>query len=333
MTHPSSFPVNPSWRILLNDLGLRGGDILRRGGLPGDLFARDKATLSTEEYFRLWRALEEETADPTLPLRIGLVLTVESFDPPVFAALCSSNLNVALGRIAHYKRLVMPMRLRVKISAPETTLDIEWLDAQDEVPPSLVGMELVYFVQLARIATRHRVTPLEVTSPRSLESEEVYSEYFGVPLSRANRVSITFSAEDATRPFLTANERMWDFFEPDLRRRLSELDERATTSERVRVALLDLLPSGEASMTVVAKRLGTSTRTLQRRLKQEGVSFQAVLNATREELATHYLKSSSYSGAEISFLLGFDDPNSFFRAFHSWTGTTPEKTRSALQMS
>ena len=81
------------------------------------------------------------------------------------------------------------------------------------------------------------------------------------------------------------------------------------------------------------QRLGTSTRTLQRRLNQEKKSFQGVLNETREDLARHYLKSSDMTGAEISFLLGFEDPNSFFRAFHTWTGETPEQARGALQAS
>lgn len=56
-----------------------------------------------------------------------------------------------------------------------------------------------------------------------------------------------------------------------------------------------------------------------------------MLNETREHLAKHYLKTSGISGAEISFLLGFEDPNSFFRAFHAWTGETPEQARGALQ--
>ena len=60
-------------------------------------------------------------------------------------------------------------------------------------------------------------------------------------------------------------------------------------------------------------------------------NFQSVLNNTREELARHYLKNSAMTGAEISFLLGFEDPNSFFRAFHNWTGETPEQARIALQ--
>ena len=139
------------------------------------------------------------------------------------------------------------------------------------------------------------------------------------------------SAEDAERPFLTANEQMWTFFEPELRRRLSELDEAATMSDRVSSVLLEMLPGGHSSIQEVSRQLRVSTRTLQRRLKGEGTNFQHILNQNRERLARHYLKNSSMSGAEISFLLGFDEPNSFFRAFQHWTGQTPERVRAAYQ--
>ena len=78
----------------------------------------------------------------------------------------------------------------------------------------------------------------------------------------------------------------------------------------------------------MSKTLGVSPRTLQRRLGAEDVKYQDILNQTREQLARHYLTSSSLSGGEISFLLGYDNPNSFFRAFQQWTGTTPETVRS-----
>jgi AraC-like DNA-binding protein len=84
-------------------------------------------------------------------------------------------------------------------------------------------------------------------------------------------------------------------------------------------------------MGAVSSRLAVSTRTLQRRLNAENTSFQLLLNRTREQLARHYLKGSTMSGAEISFLLGFEDPNSFFRAFHSWTGETPEQARTLMR--
>jgi AraC-like DNA-binding protein len=123
---------------------------------------------------------------------------------------------------------------------------------------------------------------------------------------------------------------MWQEFEPALKQRLSELDQSATSSDRVRSALLELLPSGAASIEAVGKKLGTSSRTLQRRLGEEGETFQGLLNRTREALARHYLKRPELTASEISFLLGYEDPSSFFRAFAAWTGITPEQARAEL---
>jgi AraC-like DNA-binding protein len=79
----------------------------------------------------------------------------------------------------------------------------------------------------------------------------------------------------------------------------------------------------------VCRKLGVSKRTLQRRLQEEGSSFQQTLDALRNSLAHHYLHNSSLSSTEISFLLGFEGPNSFVRAFQAWTGSTPQAVRLA----
>lgn len=323
-----SFAINPGWRILLTDLGISTANILRRAELAGDLFARTHPTLVPDEYFRLWRAIDAERNDPTLPIRIAQAASAEAFDPPVFAALCSTDLNAALARIATYKRLVGPLALTVDVGARETVLGFRFLDPGADPPPIMIATELCFFVQLARTATRHPIRPRAVTAPAPPTASE-FQTYLGVPVTHAPIASISFAAADAARPFLTADEPMWQFFEPVLRRRLADLDEHATIVARVRGALVELLPTGEASVEAVSARLGTSKRTLQRRLQQERASFQQVLDAIRAELARHYLRSSM-TAAEISFLLGYEDPNSFFRAFHAWTGQTPEQARLAL---
>ena len=87
------------------------------------------------------------------------------------------------------------------------------------------------------------------------------------------------------------------------------------------------LPSGHASVEVASERLETRPRTLQRQLQQEGTSFQRMLHETRLGLANHYLAGTDFSHSEIAYLLGFTDPNSFFRAYQSWTESTPEQAR------
>jgi AraC-like DNA-binding protein len=327
MEFASTFTLHPGWRLLLRDLGIRPANVLRRAGLPEDLLTREAAQLSTAQFFNYWRGLEEEVADPTLPILICEAVSIESFDAPLFAAMCSPNLNVAVQRVSCFKRLLGPMALHVEITETRTTIGIEFLDKTLEPPIGLVAMELVFFVQIARLATREKLLPLAITTPEPPQPAAAYTTYFGRAIEAGPLHTVTFAARDAMRPFLTANAGMWDFFEPELRKRLCELDETATMFDRVRGALLELLPSGSASLQAVAAKLAVSTRTLQRRLQAEGQRFQLVLDSTREELARHYLKSSTLSGSEISFLLGFEDPNSFFRAFQHWTGQTPEQIR------
>lgn len=331
MTNSNGFAVNPGWRVLLRDVGINITNVLRRAGLPDDLFSRENAMLKTDEYFRFWKGIGEEANDPLFPLHAGQSISVESFDPPIFAALCSPDLNTALERISRYKKLVCPMSLDIERQSGSTTMTIRWLDSTIDAPTSLYAAELVFFVQLARMATRENISPMQIITPKLPEQLDKYVEYFGTAIQKGDDLTIKFSTRDAKRPFLTVNQQMWNFFEPELQKRLSELDEKATISDRVRGALFELLPSGDSSIESVSRKLGTSKRTLQRRLSSSGETYQAVLNQTRTDLACHYLENQDLSGTEISFLLGFDDPNSFFRAFHSWTGKTAEQIRVQLQ--
>src|SRR5215813_11360595 len=72
-----------------------------------------------------------------------------------------------------------------------------------------------------------------------------------------------------------------------------------------------------------------STRTLQRRLTGEHATFQQLLEEARRELARHYLLHSKLELNQTAYLLGYEDANSFFRAFHAWEGTTPAQWRAA----
>lgn len=324
--------LDPGLRLLLADLGISAANVLRRACLPADLFARDQVKLTPANYYALWQALDEEGADPNLPIRIGEAISAVTFSPPIFAALCSPNLQIAARRIATYKRLIGPMRLMVCAEATETVLRFDWR-SYAEPPGLLANSELVFWVALARIGTRERVRPLRITSPWPPSDTAGFRKYVGCGIDIAPIQTIVFAASDAFRPFLTANEPMWKFFEPELRRRLGELDPDASTSDRVRAALVELLPTGATAIGDVARSLTVSTRTLQRRLHEEGTSFQAALDVTRRSLANHYLRNEGMTATQISFLLGYENPSSFYRAFRSWTGQTPESVRTSTARS
>ena len=83
---------------------------------------------------------------------------------------------------------------------------------------------------------------------------------------------------------------------------------------------MELLPAGKSAIEDVAAALGLGKRTLQRKLQEEKTTFQKQLNHTRELLAKNYLQNINLSSEDIAYLLGYQDLNSFFRAFALWTG-------------
>lgn len=186
---------------------------------------------------------------------------------------------------------------------------------------------IVFLVNLARRATRHQIIPASVSMPIELPDPAAYQAHFGCPIEKSKERSVTFSRDDACRPFATHDDDIWALFEPRLRRQIELGNIHPTTRKKVAHCLNELLPSGRATVEDVAKDLAMSKRTLQRRLAQEGTSWVEILSDAREALAKHYLRTTELGVAEVSFLLGYEDPNSFFRAFKRWENTTPEVWR------
>lgn len=322
------YSLDIGWQAMTKDMDISVQDVLRHARLPLDLLSQKTPTITADEYFRLWEGLAYVLKDePAFPLRLAQTIMPEFFSPSIFACMCSANLNMALTRMAKYKPLVGPLHIQVEQSEYHTQVAFEGLPENCPVPASLIAFELVFWVQIARIATREHVVPKGIHITFDLPEQVAYETFFGVQIQQGPFNGLTFSSQDAERLFLTASESMWSIFEPELRKRLQNLSHDSPFRERVRSCLVEILASGQYSMDDVASRLAISSRTLQRRLQQEGTSFQKVLDDLREELARHYLSTSNYSNGQIAFLLGYEEPNSFFRAFRAWTGQTPEHIR------
>jgi AraC-like DNA-binding protein len=112
---------------------------------------------------------------------------------------------------------------------------------------------------------------------------------------------------------------------------LESFNESRTTAGRVKGVLMKMLHTGEASMDAVAGKLGQSRQTLYRNLKDEGVTYEQVLDDLRRKLALDFLAAKKVSVNETAYLVGFSDPASFSRAFKRWTGKSPSEVRLSAQ--
>lgn len=277
------------------------------------------------------QAIDAFSHDEQMPIRLAASEGIETFSPPIFAAYCSRNALMCLRRLAQYKPLIGALLYRVEESKNEVTVDVVSAEAGLELPEILVGIEYVFIIGLIRKATKDGIKPALVTVKHEMKNS-AYADFIGVPLMVGENNRLTFSKSDALIPFITRNESMWEFFEPELNRRLSMMGTDDSYSARVRSALMELLPSGECTIDDVAKKLGYSKRSLQRKLQEEDTNFQKQLNHTRELLAKSYLANTNMTAEDIAFLLGYQEIGSFLRAFSLWTGQTVGECKKSAEI-
>lgn len=320
------FILDRKFSDLLESVGITVTEALKKSDLPEDLFSRQIPSLTTHEYIRFMESLKELSIDKSTPIKIGTIENLETFSPPIFAAYCSKNALTCVNRLSTYKKLIGPLVFLVNENKDDITIELTFENEENRLPEFLVAIEMVFLIQLIRNATKVHIVPKEVMTNYKLDNY-IYESFFGVAPKVGPRNIITISKEDALLSFISQNDAMWEYFKPELRRRLSELDVDDTYAARVRSALIELLPAGEGNIESVSRKLRCSKRTLQRKLKEEDTTFQKQLNHTRELLARHYLENSDMVIDDIAYLLGYQDLTSFVRAFHIWTGMTISEYR------
>lgn len=324
------FLIDKNYGTYLSGMGFSMDEVMKKAMLPEDLFARQTPSLTAEEYFRFMGAIDALSPDEQTLIRLAAAEGIEAFSPPIFAAYCSRNALVCLKRLAQYKPLIGALLYQVKETETEVSVEILSGNEELELPEILVGIEFVFLVGLIRKATKEIITPLSVTAKQPMKNS-AYADFIGKAITVGDKNRLVFSKEDALVPFISRNESMWEFFEPELKRRLSMMETDDSCAARVRSALMELLPSGECTIDDVAKKLGYSKRSLQRKLQEEDTNFQKQLSHTRELLARTYLANTDMTTEDIAFLLGYQESGSFLRAFTVWTGQTVNEYRNTVR--
>ncbi|MCG8669334.1 MAG: AraC family transcriptional regulator [Pseudomonadales bacterium] len=103
-------------------------------------------------------------------------------------------------------------------------------------------------------------------------------------------------------------------------------------AKQVKRFLVTHLSAKDVAIEGAAQACNVSVRTLQRKLKDAGTGYQALLDETRHELALHYLTTTQLTMDQIADAIGFQETTSFFHAFKLWQGVTPNEYRSDIQL-
>ncbi|MFJ7637885.1 MULTISPECIES: helix-turn-helix domain-containing protein [unclassified Peribacillus] len=311
----------------LRQLGITANDVVQQAQLP--LTILTAPVVPTAQYLAIWQAYSDIMDDTAKGIiKLATVFEPAQYPPSVLATYHARDYRDALKRMARYKQLCPPEILRINEEDEHCTIELDWLNTEQSGPPLLVGITLAFLLELGRRGTGQPLMASSVEFSQPMGDVQALEAYFGCPIQiGANGNRLTLHRRDLDRPFVSYNADLLEILTPVLDRSLGEHQRIIPITEIVKWIIKRSLTGGRPDIQTIAREMGMSDRTLQRRLTDEGRSFKHLLAEVRQEQARVYLTDISLDIKEVAFLMGYEDQNSFYRAFRQWEGVTPSHWR------
>jgi len=312
-------------------VGVETADLVETLGLASDAPIDPKQMVSSDAFYDFFAALGARDPDGlTLPLRIGASMRSDDYGAFGLAWKSAPNLRGSYLRSERYGRVLG--------SAESYTLhqtDDGWLFQLDKLGDGRLGMRLSNEASMSAVDVISKEVSSAVFAPLAVFFKHaprgdtaVYDAHFGCPVHfESGRDALLVSDETIDVPNKLGDKTIASFFDRHLEQELASLTNDEGLEQKVRSAIARWLSEGVPTLSSIATELGVGSRTLQRRLSDNGHSFQSVVDMARKELAQRLLRETDYSLAEVAFLTGFAEQSGFTRAFKRWAGETPRSYR------
>jgi AraC-like DNA-binding protein len=313
--------------------GARLEVLAERSGIdPASLQDQDHR-VAFAAYVALMRAAKVLTGDEALALHYGETNDLAQISVVGLLGYASETMLDAFTQLNRYGRLVVEFdgpKERFKVARRNGGL---WVVDTRQHPNDFPELTESTFARMVCGPRRFGVTRLaqdvHVThAPPAYRAE--YDRIFQAPVTfESDWNAIRMDPAWATHRIAQQPRYVFGVLSERADALLKELESSKSARGQVEGLLLPILHTGQASVAVVATRMGVSRQTLFRRLKREGVTFEKVLDGLRHRMALHYLGGRKVSVNETAYLVGFSDPAAFSRAFKRWTGVSPRSARTA----
>ncbi|MDJ0751596.1 MAG: AraC family transcriptional regulator [Woeseiaceae bacterium] len=311
--------------------GVDTADLVEGLGLDPDGPIDPDKMVPSAEYYDFFAALAERDPDGlALPLRIGAAMRSDEYGAFGLAWKSAPNLRGSFARSARYGH-VLGSAETYSVEKTSGGIFFNLEKAGDGRMGMLLSNEASMSAvdSISREVSTGNFVPLAVHFKHAPRGDiSVYEAHFGCPVYfESGRDALLVSEESIDAPNKLGDETIAGFFDRHLEQQLASLRQDNSLELQVRRAIANVLSEGVPTLSSIASELAMSGRTLQRRLSENGHSFQSVVDMARKDLAQRLLSETDYSLAEVAFLTGFAEQSGFTRAFKRWAGQTPRSYR------
>ncbi len=307
-------------------LGLDAAAQVHAVGLPVGCVDQPDMFISYGRFIALLENSALASAHPFFGLRLGALQGIDQFGALGYLLSSSNTVAEALASFQRYFH-TFSAGSSVDVKVEGGVVRLVYQLAVQSTPSLRQGIELALAVGVGLMRTlcgpQWRAQSISIQTALTKPANS-YKQVLGlVPHGDADENSITFAQAWLEQPLSQAD--------PLLRRLMQaqvQMQDRLYSDEtprRVAQIIRSLLAQGDATVEIVAGHLALSPRSLQRVLKEQGSSFQALLDDCRRNLAEQYLRESDLQLTQIAGILGYVEQSSFTRAFIRWFGCSPRQ--------
>jgi AraC-like DNA-binding protein len=311
-------------------LGVDTRQILAAAGLDEATVQDPDARIPVEQVEALWRKAYELSRDPDLALHAIEVLPFGAYRVIDFLASSAPTVGAALAKVSDYFPLINDsITLPYVVGESYVTFAVESPSRPGSITRPYAEYTLAALFLRVRMIThlRFRLMRVEFSQPRPADIRE-HERIFDCPVRfGAETCQLVIARHEWDTPRTGTDSTLFSILDAHARMLLDRLPSASDLVGRVREAVQAELRGGDPSLEAVSRRLAMSARTLQRRLRDEGVLFNDLLDDMRFRAAKSYLSQRDIAGAEVAYLLGFAEQSSFNHAFKRWAGQTPTEYR------
>lgn len=239
----------------------------------------------------------------------------------------SANVADGIARSAKIKQLSTPAKWELRNNPDSIKLEI--IDIHPDFSSNGYSqiMSFIWIVKSCRNYTLKNIVPERIVISSEIPHIKKIEKDLGCDIEVSTYNVLELDQDVAKLPLYSKNELVSNSIDSESLRMLAELANPKQVHAIAEQYIKKMLPSGNVTTDRVSHELGMSRRTFERRLKQENYSFGKLLEDIRSDMSLRYLVDERYLIPEISFMLGFEEPNSFYRSFKKWHGLTPNQYR------
>lgn len=312
-----------------------GGDLDRifgHAGIDPEQLLHPTLSLPLPNYCRVLEEAARQTHCDNFGLRYGQQFQPQALGLLGYIGLCSATLEQALINFAEafpfhqHSTLIQLVDqgecYRFNYQVRHGAINQRRQDAE-----LTMGMA----TNLVRNVLGQDWAPREVTFEHAKPQDwQEHREHFGTDVHFAQDCnSLLIPKRDVIAKAMPGRDPMLLMLIKDAIRQLGESNNEASLLDQASQAILAILPLGEPSLEHVAQALELSDWALQRKLRDQGLSFTQLLDQVRQTSAMAHLKQQNISITQLASLLGYSETSAFSRAFKRWFGLSPKQWRSA----